>query len=233
MIPATRLGYSFATTTSIAQKTFAKFTERHSAILQQFSDKVSTSGLESEPIKKTTQRAFVHPMHEAHKGAFMGVASALQAEKDLHGQEQVSAHYEHFSFARRHALIFFGGLAALKYIAYTEDFYMFARSAIYSWTFFYAYTYFYLEGKKYFLMPMLNRFYKKLVTMEMGNMHTYWSENIETRVRSLLSVAKSQMEYKIVHKEYMSIRNNTLLNVSIFLFLVFDQLTNCSQKPYS
>ncbi len=44
-------------------------------------------------------------------------------------------------------------------------------------------------------------------------METYWAENTEVRVRNLLAVAKSQLEYKSVHSDYLSVRNNILLNV--------------------
>ena len=48
----------------------------------------------------------------------------------------------------------------------------------------------------------------------MNNVETYYNENVEARVRNLMSTAKSQIEYKMVHNEYLGIRNNTLLNVN-------------------
>lgn len=93
---------------------------------------------------------------------------------------------------------------------------MFGRSGTHAWVFYYSYTYFYLEGKKYFLMPMLTRFYRKLAAMEIYNMEIYWAENVEARVRNLISIAKSQIEYKLVHNDYMNVRNNCLLNVSLY-----------------
>ena len=47
----------------------------------------------------------------------------------------------------------------------------------------------------------------------MTNLDDYYNENVEARVRNLMSIAKSQIEYKMVHNEYVGIRNNTLLNV--------------------
>jgi hypothetical protein len=55
----------------------------------------------------------------------------------------------------------------------------------------------------------------------MNNLETYYSENMEIRVRNLISKAKSQLEYKLVHNEYLGIRNNTLLNVTSLQNLVF------------
>ncbi len=133
----------------------------------------------------------------------------------MRGAEPVSPHYEHFSFARRQALIFLGGLGVLRFIASTEDFFMFAQTATWAWTFYFAYSYFWLEGKKFFLMPFLTRFYRKLLNLEISNVETYWAENTEVRIRNLMSTAKEQIEYKSVHGDYLSIRNNALLNVSL------------------
>ena len=123
----------------------------------------------------------------------MGVANALRTDNELRGPEQVSPHYEHFSMARRQALIFLGGLIALRFIATTEDFFMFAQTGTYAWTFYFAYNYLWIEGKKYFLMPYLHRFYRKLLSMEVQNVETYWAENTEARVRNLMSTAKEQI----------------------------------------
>ena len=188
-----RLGFS--TTAAIAQKTYTKFSERYVANLESFKKRVSETANQAEAVKRSTQRAYVHPLHEPHKPVFLGVANALRTDSELRGPEQVSPHYEHFSMARRHALVFMGGLIA------------------YAWTFYYAYNYFWVEGKKYFLMPFLSRFYRKLLGMELANVETYWAENTEARVRNLMTTAKEQIEYKSVHADYLSIRNNSLLSV--------------------
>lgn len=120
----------------------------------------------------------------------MGVANAVRTETEAKGPEQVSPHYEHFSMARRHAVIFMGGLIALRFIASTEDFFMFGETGTYAWTFYFAYNYFWLEGKKYFIMPFLTRFYRKIFANEVANVETYWAENTEARVRNLMSTAK-------------------------------------------
>ena len=53
-----------------------------------------------------------------------------------------------------------GGLIALRFIASTEDFFMFGQTGTYAWTAYFAYNYFFMEGKKYFMMPFLTRFYR-------------------------------------------------------------------------
>lgn len=205
--------FAFSSSVGVAQKTFAKFTERYTANIQEFQKRVASSAGAGEQLKRSTQRAYVHPYNDPHKRVISGVAETLKAESELRGAEPVSPHYEHFSFARRQALIFLGGLGVLRFIASTEDFFMFAQSATWAWTFYFAYSYFWLEGKKYFLLPFLTRFYRKLLNLELTNVETYWAENTEVRIRNLMSTAKEQIEYKSVHGDYLSIRNNTLLNV--------------------
>jgi hypothetical protein len=86
---------------------------------------------------------------------------------EVSGPEQVSPHYENFSFARRHAITFWMGLLLLRFLGSTEDIFVFAQSSVQAWCFLFSYLYFYIEGKKYFLMPMLTRFYSKISIMEL------------------------------------------------------------------
>jgi hypothetical protein len=206
--------FGFSTTAALAQKTFGKFTEKYAANLEDFKKKVANIAVEGEQVKKSTLRAYVHPYSEGNHRPFLGVANTLRTDSELRGAEPVSPHYEHFSYARRQALIFIGGLAVLRFIASTEDFFVFAQSATWAWTFYFAYSYFWLEGKKYFLLPLLTRFYRKLLNLELTNVETYWAENTEARIRTLMSTAKEQIEFKAVHGDYLSVRNNCLLNVS-------------------
>lgn len=64
----------------------------------------------------------------------------------------------------------------------------------------------------------MKHFYKKITTLEANNLNTFYAENIEVRVRSLMANAKSQIDFKTLHTDYLSVRNNTILNVRIFLF---------------
>jgi len=185
--------FRFSASADLAQRTFGIFSQRYAANIEAFKQKVGDAAEQGEILKKSTQRAYVHPLHEEHKPVFLGVANAVKTDSELRGPEQVSPHYEHFSMARRQGLIFLGGLIALRFIASTEDFFMFGQSGTYAWCFYYAYSYFWIEGKKYFLMPLLHRFYRKLLNMEVDNMETYWAENTEARIRNLMGTAKEQI----------------------------------------
>jgi len=174
----------------------------------------------SDQIKKTTQKVYVHPYENAHRPIVQGVVKTLEVERDFVGPEQVSPHYENFGLARRYALFFWAGFLTLRIIADHEDIFIWAKGSVGAWTFLFSYLYFFVEGKKSFMMPILTRFYRKIANMEMSNLQTFYNENAEARVRNMMAAAKSQIEYKMVHNEYMGIRNNTLLN-----FLINEQVT--------
>lgn len=59
--------------------------------------------------------------------------------------------------------------------------------------------------------------------MEMMNLEIYYAENIEVRVRNLMAKAKSQIDFKTIHNDYMGVRNNTILNVLFIVSLVSHQ----------
>lgn len=221
-----RSPYQFSTVKNITKKTFDKFNSKYTANLEAFRQKVESTSQAKVNVQRSTQKPYVHPFHDAHHPVYPSTMKWLETMSEISGPEQVSAHYEHFSFARRHALTFWAGLLLLRFVGSTEDIFMFAQSSGQAWVFLFSYLYFYTEGKKYFLMPMLTRFYSKISIMEIVNLETYYQENVEARCRNLMALAKSQIEYKSVHNDYVAIRNNSLLNVNFGNISVHDQWTN-------
>lgn len=144
--------YRFSANSTIAQKTFAKFQEKHAANMEAFKRKMADANKQGDQVKKSTQKVYVHPFNSSHKPIVPGGMKMLEVERDLLGAEQVSPHYENFSMARKHALFLWGGFIALRWIAGSEDFYLFARNASGAWFFIFAYLYFFVEGKKSFMM---------------------------------------------------------------------------------
>lgn len=47
-----------------------------------------------------------------------------------------------------------------------------------------------------------------------------------------MSVAKSQIDYKALHNDYLTVRNNTILNVIMEIYLVLNQRTSFPQKSF-
>lgn len=86
---------------AIASKTYAKFQEKYAANLESFHKKTSTSSRFSDNIKRTTQKAYVHPYDDLHKKPYYSAMQSLQVGLEFVGAEQVSPHYENFGMARR------------------------------------------------------------------------------------------------------------------------------------
>ena len=74
-----QVGQRFAFS-SIAQKTYLKFTQRYAANLEAFQKKMAGATLEAERVKKSTARAYVHPYHEPYKTAFSGMSSSFRVD---------------------------------------------------------------------------------------------------------------------------------------------------------
>jgi hypothetical protein len=77
--------FSFSTAGALAQKTFTKFTERYSANIEEFQKRVASTTTQGETIKRSTQRAYVHPLNEPNKRVFLGIANALRTDSELRG----------------------------------------------------------------------------------------------------------------------------------------------------
>lgn len=131
------------------------------------------------------------------------------------GPEQVSPHYENFAMSRKYALTFWAGTAFLLFCVRTPDISWIARSMFYPWVITFAYLYFYLEARKSMVKPLLSRFYVRIFMHEAITLDTYYHENIEARVRSLMAIAKGQLDYKALHNEYKLIRNDSVSNFLI------------------
>jgi hypothetical protein len=85
--------FGFSAEQAVAQKTFLKFNERYSANLEDFRKKTASANNQAEAVKRSTQRAYVHPLHSAYKPAFPSVSATITTSNELRGPEQVSPHY--------------------------------------------------------------------------------------------------------------------------------------------
>lgn len=63
----------------------------------------------------------------------------------------------------------------MRFIASTPDFHFFADAAAVAWLYAFGSLYFFTEGKKSLMMPLLNRFYRKIALMELGNLQSYYA----------------------------------------------------------
>ncbi len=206
--------YKFSTN-AIAAKTYAKFQEKYSAHLDAFKKKTADHQKTGEAVKKSTQKAYKNPYDDLQHRPYYSPINTIQAMLDMIGAEQVSAHYEHFGKARRDLLFFWGFYFSMRLIAATPDFPYYADAMAPAAFFTFFAMYWFLEGKNYLFLPILIHFYRKISRHEMLNLEAFYTENIEVRVRSLMANAKSQIDFKTLHTDYLSVRNNTILNVKI------------------
>jgi len=139
---------------------------------------------------------------------------------DFVGPEQVSPHYENFMVARKWALIFWGGLSVLCFGTSTLDMHWIMKSSLLPFVFWIQIMYFYLEARKSFFKPLLNRFYRRVAANEIYNFEVFYHENIEVRIRELLRVTKGQLEFWQLHREYHEIKAESVNN-----FLAAEYLT--------
>ena len=214
---------------AIAAKTYAKFQEKYSAHLQAFKQKTAEHQKASETVKRSTQKVYTHPFDDLHHRPHFSVLRNLQCMLDVVGAEQVSAHYENFGRARRDLLFFWGFYFAMRFIAATPDFSYYADAMAPAAFVVFGSVYWFLEGKTYLMMPILIHFYRKIAHHEMNNLEAYYAENIEVRVRNLMAKAKSQIDFKTLHTDYLSVRNNTILNVKLPLFSSSSTSKSCSR----
>lgn len=56
--------FRFAASQDIAQRTFGIFSQRYAANVEAFKQKVGDAVEQGEALKRSTQRAYVHPLHE-------------------------------------------------------------------------------------------------------------------------------------------------------------------------
>lgn len=211
----------FATNDLVA-KNYIKFKQRYTESVKSFQEKLSKVEDEDRPaLKKPVSKAYTHPYNSHHHPLNFSPVKNAELFHDWVGPEQVSPHYENFMMSRKYALIFWGGVFALSFGASTVDLHWMAKSSIIPFVFWMQLHYFYLEGRKSMLKPLLIRFYRRVAAHDIYNFNVFYHENIEVKLRELLRISKTQLEYWQLHKEFQDIKaesiNNFLANEYINL----------------
>lgn len=85
---------------------------------------------------------------------------------------------------------------------------------------YFSYLYFYMEGRKAFMKPLLVRFYRRAAANECHMFETYYHENIENKLREMIRISKSQLEYWNIHNNFKEIKAESINN-----FLANEYLT--------
>lgn len=132
------------------------------------------------------------------------------------GPEQVSPHYENFLVARKYLMLTYGGLIVLGFMAGTTNLSWIAKSSFIPFLFWMQIMYFYLEGRKSFMKPLLARFYRRVADNEIFQLDAFYQENMELKIRSLLKQAKGQIQFGELNKDFKDIKSELINTVLQF-----------------
>lgn len=133
-----------------------------------------------------------------------------EALKELLGPDQVSPHYENFTFSRKMGLtalalgfsqLIFNGQGNIQYAL---------NSAFHPFVYFAGMWFFHLELKKSTFAPLLMQFYQQVGAHEVMSLVRNEAENYYYKWRSLESIAREQLEYLDLHKEFQYIKSEAV-----------------------
>lgn len=92
--------------------------------------------------------------------------------------------------ARKYLILTYAGLIGIGVLAGTSNLHWMAKSSFIPFLFWMQIMYFYLEGRKSFMKPLLARFYRRVAENEIFQLDEFYHENMERKIRTLLRQAK-------------------------------------------
>jgi len=196
---------------SKAQDFFAKSQSRYQEHVKAFRDKVEKHERDNKPrVEKPFARGYSHPYNTDHHPLNFSPVKTAELFHDFIGPEQVSPHYENFLMSRKYAMAFWAGLLALSLGSATLDLHWIAQSALFPFVFWMQLMYFFLEWRKSLFKPLLVRFYRRVAANELYNFEVFYHENIELKIRELLAMTKSQLEFWDLHREFLDVKAQSI-----------------------
>lgn len=168
------------------------------------------------PPKKT----FVHPFHDPDVAPV--VTSSLYLQRGMQewlGPEIVSPHYENFAMSRKWAIGFWASMISLTIVLDTPDFHLLASNLFIPVAFWIITMYFFLEGRKSLMKPLLFTFHEDIISHEYKLMDSYWNDNMREFLNERISKAREQIEYYDIHEDYYKVKSE-----SINRFLAIEQV---------
>jgi len=153
-----------------------------------------------------------NPLHNAggEDGVTMSPTRFSHILHSIVGPEQVSPHYENFGMSRKIALTFWGVTLGIYFVKASGDIHYALYSAYQPFMVFAGTFYVFMEAKKVTLLPLLNRFYWHAEHNETLHLLSSFQENMHSVFRERESIAREQLEYFDLHKEFKSIKNNAI-----------------------
>jgi len=198
---------------SRAQEFLNKSRLRYQEQVEAFRERVDKAERDNKPApQRPFPKGYSHPYQSDHHPLNFSPVKTAELFHDFIGPEQVSPHYENFMMSRKYALIFWGGLLFLSFGAGTLDLHWIAKSALFPWIFWFQLMYFFLEWRKSLFKPLLARFYRRIAANECYNFEVFYHENIELKMRELIMLTKSQLQYWDLHSEFLTVKAESVNN---------------------
>jgi len=198
---------------SRAQEFLNKSRLRYQEQVEAFRERVEKAEREHEPaLKRPFPKGYSHPFQSDHHPLNFSPVKTAELFHDFVGPEQVSPHYENFMMSRKYALIFWSGLLFLSFGVGTLDLHWIAKSSLFPWIFWFQLMYFFLEWRKSLFKPLLTRFYRRVAANECYNFEVFYHENIELKMRELIMLTKSQLQYWELHSEFLTVKAESVNN---------------------
>jgi len=60
--------------------------------------------------------------------------------------------------------------------------------------------------------PLLARFYRRIAANELYNFEVFYHENVELRIRELIAMTKSQLQFWDLHREFLNVKAESVNN---------------------
>jgi hypothetical protein len=198
---------------SRAQEFLGKSRLRYQEQVDAFRERVDKAERDNKPpLQRPFPKGYSHPYQSDHHPLNFSPVKTAELFHDFIGPEQVSPHYENFMMSRKYALIFWGGLLFLSLGVGTLDLHWIAKSALFPWIFWFQLMYFFLEWRKSLFKPLLVRFYRRIAANECYNFEVFYHENIELKMRELIMLTKSQLQYWELHSEFLNVKAESVNN---------------------
>jgi len=176
----------------------------HIAAFREKVDKLEADNKKNAP--KPFPKGYTHPFHSDHHPINFSPVKIAELFHDFIGPEQVSPHYENYLVSRKYLMTFWGGLFVLSLGISTIDVHWIAKSAFLPFMFWMLLQYFYLELRKSLFKPLLMRWYRRVSANEIYNFEVFYHENIELKMRDMMRVAKHQLEFWTLHRQFLDIK---------------------------
>jgi len=87
-------------------------------------------------------------------------------------------------------MAFWAGFFAINFGIATVDLNWIMKSCFIPIIAYMLYLYFYIEGRKSMMKPLLVRFYRRAAANECSMFETFYHENIENKIRELVRITK-------------------------------------------